>query len=251
MTILISNDHPTLLLKSKIQEVSSRFFNENGFSYFQYLRCYADGSIGLLTNNTGAMEYFSQVDNSPVVFSSFEDEQKNKPNYWFLWDEALPEEPVELVRKKFKIHNGLTWVRRSKNYYDMIAVGLPTEQSNAGTFYFNKLKVIEDFIFSFEKDNKDLIATMTRSPIALPPAHRDLNYDKLCLKNGRIVIPGRGQETYLTSQEITCLRLYFRGMSCKEIGILLDISMRTVETYLFRIKQRTGFYSLSHLERFL
>lgn len=85
MVILIRPDHPTLLLKNKIAEISNNFLSTFGFNYFQYLRCYADGSVGLLTNNTGLTECFQQIENAPVIFSSFEQEQEqeNAHTYWF------------------------------------------------------------------------------------------------------------------------------------------------------------------------
>lgn len=239
MSLLICQDHPTFLLKEKIQEVSQHFLMSFGLSYFQYLRCYADGSIGLLTNNTSIFEYFKHLKNTPVVFSSFTNEHAKNHSYWFLWDEALPESPVEIVRQKFKVHNGLTLIRRYKNYYDMIAVGLSYEQENAGSFYLNKLKAIEEFIGEFDRDNKSLLEIMNKNPIALPAPYRDVNYQKMCLS--QIAIIGKYGQTYLTSQELAVLNWLVRGATYKEIAQLLKISARTVETYLQRIKQRTGY----------
>ena len=251
MPIPIATDHPTLALKHQVHEISKNFLTDYGFNYFQHLRCYADGSISLLTNNTGLFEYFQEVRNAPVVYSSFNEEDKNAHSYWFLWDEALPEFPVELARKRFGIHNGLTLVRRSRSYYDMIAVGLPYEQANPGSFYLNKLKAIEQFIDDFDKDNKDLIALVARNPIALPEQYRDSNYKNICLTDGKITVTGATGQTYLTSQELASLRLLFQGASYKEIGQYLTISPRTVETYLQRIKLRTGYASREELQRML
>jgi DNA-binding CsgD family transcriptional regulator len=251
MSIPITRDHPTLTLKDKVHEISKNFLTDFGFSYFQYLRCFADGSISLLTNNTGLFEHFQEVQNAPVVYSSFNEEDKNAHSYWFLWDEALPAYPVELARKRFHIHNGLTLVRRSKNYYDMIAVALPYEHANPGSFYLNKLKAIEQFIDNFDKDNKDLIGLVTKNPIALPEQYRDSNYKNICLTNGKVTVNGMNGVTYLTHQELASLRLLFQGASYKEIGQFLSISSRTVETYVQRVKLRTGFTSRDQLQRML
>jgi DNA-binding CsgD family transcriptional regulator len=251
MPVNLPLDHPTLVLRNKIQELSQNFLTTFGFNYFQYLRCYADGSAGLLTNNTGLMEYFQHVDNSPVIFSSFSEDHKNLASYWFLWDEELPSGPVQLAREKFQVCNGLTLVRRSKTYYDMIAVALPKDPINAGSFYLNKLKAIEQFISQFDKDNKDLIAVMDKNPLALPPAYRDLNYEKICLSNGRIEVQGKKEKTYITAQELACLRWLIQGASYKEIAYLLELSPRTVETYLDRVKLRTGHRSRFALEHML
>lgn len=251
MSVRISLDHPIFTLKNKIQELSNDFLTNFGFNYFQYLRCFSDGSIGLLTNNTGLIEYFEHIDNSPVVFSSFSGEHENAHSYWFLWDEALPEFPVSLAREKFNFHNGITLVRRSKNYYDMIAVALPKEQANTGSFYLNKLKVIEQYINDFDKQNKDLISLMNENRVLLPFKYRDVNYETLCLVKGRINFHGKYGLTYITSQELSCLRLLFQGYSYKETALFINLSPRTVETYIHRIKQRTGFLVLSEIERAL
>ena len=251
MAVQLSLDNPAFTLKDKIQELNNNFFSTFGFNYFQYLRCYADGSIGLLTNHTGLVEYLQHIDDSPVIFSSFEDEHESAHSYWFLWDEALPEFPVGLAREKFNIRNGITFVRRSKSYYDMIAVGLAVEQENAGSFYLNKLKIIEQHINDFDKQNRDLIQLMNENRILLPKPYRDVNYEDLCLVNGQVSIHGKKGPTYITSQELSCIRLLLQGYSYKEIAHLLGLSPRTVETYMARIKQRTGFASRYEIGRVL
>lgn len=251
MTLHIPLDHPILTVRTKVQEVSKNFLANFGFSYFQYLRCFADGSFGLLTNNTGLMEYFQHVNHSPVIFSSFKNEHEKAHSYWFLWDEELSASPVQLAREKFNIRNGLTLVRRAKNYYDMIAVGLPYEPDNPGSFYLNKLKAIDQFINNFDIDNKDLIELMNKNSILLPEAYRDVNYKDICLSKGKLIVPGKYGETYITAQELAVLRLLFQGAANKKIAQMLKISPRTVETYMLRVKQRTGFSTRLELERMM
>lgn len=252
MPIEIDLAHPLFTLKHRVQEASSTLLDSCGFNYFQYLRCYADGSMNCLTNNTGLFEYAQEYHNQPIIYSSFEEEHANKPYYWFLWDEALPPTaPVQLAREKFNFHNGLTLVRRTKNYYDMIAVALPYEHSNPGSFYLNKINTIEQFIYDFDKRNKDLLEIMDKSAITLPKAYRDVNYQEMCLTQGKIKTQGKGGMTYLTTQEFACLRLVVKGFSYKHIAQMLEISPRTVETYLSRVKQRTGYTSWPELERII
>lgn len=252
MPIEIVQDHPIFTLKDKVQEASRSLLEIFGFNYFQYLRCYADGSMNCLTNNPGLFEYVKEYNDQPIVFSSYEEEHENTPFYWFLWDEALPPTaPLQLAREKFNFHNGLTLVRRTKNYYDMIAVALPYEHANPGSFYLNKIKIIEQLIYDFDKQNKDLLHLLNKTAIALPQAYRDVNYQDLCLSQGKVNVRGKIGMTYLTSQELVCLRFVFQGFSYKQISQMLEISPRTVETYLLRIKQRTGYTTYFELERCL
>lgn len=251
MGFKLNNDHPTFLLTNKIQEISNNFLNQFGFNYFQYLRCYNDGSFSLLTNHIGLLEFVQQFEHSPVIYSSLASENKNAHSFWFLWDESLPKYPVEIARKKFNLHNGLTLVKRCKTYYDMIAVALAKEQANPALFYMNKLKAIEFYIRNFEIDNQDLIKLITKNPIALLEAQRDVNYKHLCLSNGKIEVLGKHGKSYITTQELTCLRLKLQGTSYKEMAQTLNLSVRTIETYINRVKERTGYETHLALEHML
>jgi DNA-binding CsgD family transcriptional regulator len=240
MAVSISRNHSIFQLKDKVQEISNELKTNFGFSYFQYLRCYNDGSAGLLLNDTNLTEYFwNQPTNIPLIYSSFREEHETRHSYWFLWDEELPEYPVNLARNQFNICNGLTLVRRSRDYYDMIAVAMPSNLANAGSFYLNKLPAIEQFIIKFDKNEKELISNMHKDRIHLPDPHRDKNYQKICLNSRHLEIQSKHGITYITSQELACIRLLCSGLSYKETAHILDISPRSVETYLSRAKIRT------------
>jgi DNA-binding CsgD family transcriptional regulator len=243
----ISRDHPTLQMKGKIQAIVAPFLKQHGFNYFQYLRCFNDGSCSTLTNHTGLFEVLPDYSDKPVIFSSFTQEHEKLHSYWFLWDEELPAFPVQLAKDKFNLHNGITLVRRSKNYYDMIAVALPAARSNIASFYLTKQKAIESFIQTFDQNHQDLLQFIGKNPLVLPPDNRDVNYQKICLPNGRIQVTGNHGLSYITAQELACVRLLLQGATSKQIGKMLNISHRTVETYLLRVKQRTGVSSKTGL----
>ncbi len=45
---------------------------------------------------------------------------------------------------------------------------------------------------------------------------------------------------YLTQREAECISLAMQGMTMKMIGLHLDLSPRTIEYYLKRVKERMG-----------
>jgi hypothetical protein len=251
MALKIDTTHPIFSLKNKVYEVSKEFLTAFNFNYFQYLRCFEDGSINCLTNDTRLFEYMQSVDNIPVVYSSYDNTPEQEHTYWFLWDEALPSMPVQLAKEKCQLHHGITLVKRHKKYYDMIAVALAEEHPNPHSFYLNKLKIIERFIFEFELNNRDLMQLLNQHPIALPTTYRDVNYQSICLPQGRIAVTGKTGQTYVTAQELACLRLLLQGATHKQVAQSLNISYRTVDTYVFRIRQRSGFSAWSDIERML
>lgn len=56
---------------------------------------------------------------------------------------------------------------------------------------------------------------MDKSAIALPEAYRNVNYQYVCLREGKIEAIGKTGVTYLTTQELVCLRFFLQGASYK------------------------------------
>lgn len=91
MPVIIPPNHPTFKLKAWVTSQCKDFFSQTGLSYFQHMRCFDDGSISLLTNNTSLLEEFNKINNQPVVFSAL---NQKEHSYWFSWDKELPDYPV-------------------------------------------------------------------------------------------------------------------------------------------------------------
>ena len=63
----------------------------------------------------------------------------------------------------------------------------------------------------------------------------------------RYYVGGVTSDTYLTLQEVECLRWYIHGKNIPEIAIILDRSPRTVETHLEHIKHKTNCFGRTQL----
>jgi DNA-binding CsgD family transcriptional regulator len=238
--MFISSDHPIFQLEKQMEKICQPFLQAHGLNYFQYGRCYADGSVALLLNKTSLLRHFIELDYSS--FSSYKEENHRQLSYWFLWDEELPWLPVQIAREDHQLHHGITFLRRSLNYYDMIGFAMPEERSNASSYYLSKLKVFEYFISFFEKKYNELLTKATNNPVQVPEINRDRNYLELCLKNlKQVPVIGATGPTYVTAQELSCLQLWLQGVKGKEMTYKLSLSPKTIETYLARIKSRSGF----------
>jgi DNA-binding CsgD family transcriptional regulator len=240
MSYIIDRNHPVYTLSSIIQEICDLFFKAYNFSYFQYLRCYPDGSISILINRTDLFESFVQH-NYPTL-SSIDNQTMLKQNYFFFWDEALPTVPVTMAREQHQLYHGMTWVRRYKNHYDMIGFAMPAEKRNIHAFYLNHHSILKQFVDDFEHQTHHLQKLVEKNKIYPPPYLHDANCQKLCLPNNRkkIYISTQDINTHLTNQEFFTLQLLSEDKSFKEIAQILDISHRTTETYIDRIRVRTG-----------
>ncbi|MBY0462322.1 MAG: helix-turn-helix transcriptional regulator [Alphaproteobacteria bacterium] len=251
MPFNLEHNHPTLQLKDQIENVCQSFLDSHNLSYFQFLRCYDDGSFSLLINKTEAFLYF--LENDFPILSSFQEEHTRYASYTFTWDEELPFLPVQIVKEKFDMHHGITLVKRQKNFYDMVGFAMKSTRSNPMSYYFNHLKTMENFGDDFLRKNSKQVKIVENKKI-LPPIHmQDKNHKKMCLpnKSSKCQVKGFNGPTYLTHQEIFCLQLLNEGKSYKQIAEHLSISSRTVETYFNRIKDRTGSSSSTDLTKLL
>lgn len=231
-------DHQIFNSSQDMEAICSSFFASSGLSYFQYYRCYDDGSVFALLNNTKTLKRFIELDFPSM--SSFKESDRNKDSYWFMWDEELPWLPVQIGREN-GVHHGLSYIRRTQNYFDMIGFGMSSEVSNAGSYYMSNIDKLKGFVAYFEKEHGEIIKHAQENKLIFRENNRDINYSDLCLgKNHRFEIKTSYGISYLTPQELFSLRLRNQGLSYKDIGRVLEISPRSVETYLQRIKLRTG-----------
>lgn len=241
MVFKIDSSHPVFTSAQFIQEHSCETLEKLKINYFQYVRCYADGSFTLLTNSTKVLEELIQL--KYPTLSHYDEALEKTPTYNFLWEETLPEKPVRDVREKYNFHNGLTIMQRHQKYYDMIGFAMPAEISNKNTFYLNYLNILKEFAEDFMKERQELFRHLDDHRILPPEEYKDPNRHILCLpKTGEIsdLIP-------LSKQETECLNLLKKGYTYKHIALKLNISPRTVETYIYRIKEKTGLTSKQDL----
>ncbi|MDF1678838.1 MAG: LuxR C-terminal-related transcriptional regulator [Legionellaceae bacterium] len=247
----IESSHPLFTTQAVVAQACSKLFRQFNLSYFQYLRCYDDGSFSLLCNDLRLITYLMQPENArlvkdePALYSAFDESNQHKQQFWFSWDESLPEFPVQLAKQKFHIHNGITLMRREKHHYDMIGFAMPNPIQNTFGYYANILGELEHFIDTFEQHEATHIQTVEHHRILVPTHHKDPNRFDLCLKKGRLDITNDEIDSYITLQELHCLRQFNQGTPIKSIAKKLHISPRTVETYLQRVKYRTGL-TLNH-----
>ena len=248
MNLQLDSSHSMFGHALQVDHFFSDFAKSQELSYFQFARYYADGSALFLMSRVDLLQKFCDL--GWGSFSSLRDENKSKCSYSFFWDEDLPFEPVSLARSHSSMYHGMTIVRRSQNFYDMIAFARNQPCANPGGYYLTRMGALKDFALSFEKTFKDVIKDPAPHLIKPPPHQQDPNCPFICLGNRNISLQGNQGSTHLTPRELECLQLWAHDLTLKEIGNQLGISPRTVETLFARSRNRTGL-TLTQLSRML
>ncbi|MBY0281440.1 MAG: helix-turn-helix transcriptional regulator [Alphaproteobacteria bacterium] len=122
-------------------------------------------------------------------------------------------------------------------------------------FYINNLNVLREFIFYFKRKAANIIDTSDPSKLIVsknknPTFNIDSRFVKnFSLKSNLQTFSFKGKLLNITfsNRETACLYQLTTGKTSKEIGKLLGISPRTVESYINNVKEKTGYRNKSEL----
>lgn len=227
------------------RELSSKFLSKHGLNYFQYARSYKDGTHIPLVTHLDFVE--KRMQSKRGVCSSLEGEQIDKQTYVFLWNANLPDVDTNMARD-FDLDNGICFVERFPDYYNLVAFAAPSKETKIVNFYLNNLQTLKEFISEYSFKAQDLISESKRHAIPLDSEMQDTNADKLFWKKSKGIPFKHGDiSTELSLREYECLKYCAYGETLQGIAERLQLSPRTVETYLDRTKSKLGLLRKSEL----
>ncbi len=228
-----------------INELSAPFLKRHKLNYFQYCRVYNDGGVIPLSNRQDFLQ--ARCQNKRRVLSSLNGEQIDQQHYVFLWNGNLPDEDTGMARE-YDIDNGLCFVERFQSHYHLIAFGAASQEKGTLDFYLNKMNILKQFIQEFESKAQTFLKEAEQQRIFLPDEYQDVNRQRLFWKHDHgIPVIHNGIRCELSIREWQCLEACARGKTMQNIAQDLHLSIRTVETYLNRVKSKVGLEKKSEL----
>lgn len=257
MVYVIDRNHVALSASRDVREICGPLFDNLGFNYFNYSRLFDDFSHTSLTSNPNWADFFYQHDYKNKFLYS-ENIVNMVGDYRFLlWSDFKQNSLIKNLNDYFDTDHGIIILEKGVGYTDFYSFAFPSSCNNS-TYFLNNFHLLENFIHYFRERACKLIntANSNRIYISEPKNKETMNFgflNKIRKKNLSINInPEKFLENnnvsryytkefdfYLTKREIQCLKLYACGYSTKQIGQILKISHRTVETHLISIKQKS------------
>lgn len=252
MAIKLSS-YPFLEHASDVSRITAPILEKFDLNYFQYLTVFKDGSFTFICNQPQytefVLEFAYREREKQVVFSQPpQGEKLNANRYYFLWEPSLPRAPIQMAND-FGIYHGMTFVERFPDRYNMVAFASPHSTPKVVNTYLNHLAELEAFIQRFELDQKALIDRSNHNPFKLHLAQQDVFLENMLLPKD--IDPSNvlfnANKGHITQQEKNCLHLLANGHTHKSIAKILNLSPRTVESYLNRVKARFALRCKSEL----
>ncbi|HBN22318.1 MAG TPA: hypothetical protein DD412_03685 [Holosporales bacterium] len=152
--------------------------------------------------------------------------------------------------------HGICLYRTTKHHKEGWAFCGSKEREDLPNFYINNTDLLLKFIVYFKSmaediidvsDERKLIDITFSEQTAYPKAdfHEISTAFKKALEKSRYCLESPKGQFWLTAREIDCLRLKNQGLSAKMIARELDISHRTVESFLDNVKSKSPLSSLN------
>lgn len=250
-----------LSISKRLKDLTASLFQTFELTTFGYKRVFTDGKYLFFSTNQSWVEYhiknihnhghfFVHAMNHALVSDGF---------YRVLW----PVKPIDHFLEALHhlgMWNGLNFYKKQSDSIELWTFSTSPEKYQDPNSYLSIITYLERFIGYFNVvaadildpiDDKKLALCKDSSTIFAPPSSPILDPPlKTFLTETTITnIPvyGRSGLCYLSRQESVCLSLLAQGKSAKEIARLLNLSPRTVESYLATIKLKTGQPSKSSL----
>lgn len=254
------DSHPFLTTSSDIKEICKPLFEGFGISYFRYTKIFRKGGcIWLCTNNEWLSHY---VDMGYYHDGMSEQNIDQYSSGVFVWQPAN-NAVLKDAQQNFNIDHGVTIIDQSKDYCEMYHFATRQENHAITNFYINHQDILRHFILYFKDKAHKLITSLNKSKIILPISRKIKTLDSHefakspSLQNKhkffesttcqQFHLGGAYNNVYLTKREAECIAWLCKGKTADEIGIILNISRRTVINHLHHIKEKTACHSMSQL----
>ncbi|MBS0635449.1 MAG: helix-turn-helix transcriptional regulator [Verrucomicrobia bacterium] len=231
----------------EINRICKPFLDKHDIANFYYIRLTKKGELVFLTNNVPyAMDYWGEELPTRTGWNEVGQEVQK---YTILWEDWKLDKEIADFTKASRCFDGFTFANR---YYDVIqAVTIfrkyPVE--NPANYYLQHKDDLQSWIKNFEFMQRNLIGHAIDNPMHLPQEYF-ASEEKTFYPERSIECRYKNIQSTLTFRELDCLALHAKGFSWPQIGTMLDLSVRTVETHLNSIKNRFGLSSrddLAHL----
>jgi DNA-binding CsgD family transcriptional regulator len=226
-----------------------------------YERIYFDGStINIASDHDWTKFYFEKIASGSYTTQSVSEYYFAKPG--FSLSALMPKNQLWLdAQHQFGHGNGVTLIEDHCSFREVIGFYSTSQNAAINDFYMNNLSTIkqlkqyfvleassviqdleQDRLISFYKtyDDQEKIVNPRKGISLTNYLNNTLCKKKLVTDHVLITNKKTGLPICLTPQRGKCLLYLTQGKSSKEIARLMDLSRRTVEHYLAKLRYELG-----------
>lgn len=245
-----NNNHAALAynqtIHQQLMDICSPLFLRSYIKSFRYFRLFKDGSyLNLSTNNDWLYSRMTKIHNNGLIFQSALCSAVSDDYTFFIWPNDPDADEVTNLFYDFNIWNGLSVYKRDSISVETWSFGATKDHTNLANYYINNMCLIKDFVKDFNTKGLPLIDVCDTKKLAHFKETTILDEEKNepILFNSQSNQPKSSfndKEVTFTFRELQCISMISRGKTYKEIATFLELSPRTVESYIQDAKNKLG-----------
>lgn len=235
-----------------------------GIQIFGYRKFFLDGTSFNTSSNFELTKAIQEKFNDKII-SNYEEEVecalKSEKHFALRVGKPNSQDVLLSMLYDMNVWNTLSLYRKNGDSLEGFYFTSTRENYRIVEEYINNIELFERFTLYFKDKFADILSVedvkkasvSTVSP-AIFEEKNEAASQREPYKNflsdtpiHKLFLNINGKEVKLSMQEFKCLAWLGRGKSVKEIGRIMELSPRTVESYIENAKQKTKAHSRSHL----
>lgn len=239
--------YPGIRHADDITQIVNEYFNQIELSYFGHVTVWPEGKYSITCMKHDWPIEIVTSDLPPATYTRYH-QITNKfifPN--MNQDNILgyPDGALKLAKDKYKILNPMLITRKYGDHNE--AYGFDLHSERPYEFYLNNLDFFENFIHYYKDRASKIIHAANQHCILINKKYHKAMQNSATHSNQqdhinsiktlkKYYVQYKNSDILLSEKEYHCLSLLAHGKKGKAIASELNISLRTVETYIDRIK---------------
>ncbi|MBY0500647.1 MAG: helix-turn-helix transcriptional regulator [Alphaproteobacteria bacterium] len=239
-------------IEDRLKQICAPLFNNFKITTFAYLKFLEDGKILHITTNHDWLTFYTK-NNLFNDVNRYINEINNIPENgigYYLRTSAVSNNFNEVL-EKFGLWHGMSIYMRYPKYTESWCFATLSDNHQISDLYLNHMNILEHFILYFKSKAFDLISHSDKNKLLSTNAHsfeliankpideRIQNFFENT-KIDTINLENLSTKFSISRRQAECIHHLAHGKSIKEIAKLLNLSPRTVESYIAIIKTKIG-----------
>jgi DNA-binding CsgD family transcriptional regulator len=233
-------------MQREMVELCEPFLARLNLTFFAQIRYYQNGTLSVLSNNMGWLDYWEQQKYKSYVLLP---ERRVKLGQFYIcpWQEFFigDKEVLKTIidaRELGNFDHALMITTVHHGYFESFAFGAHPNNDRAMTIYFNYIEQFLSYTQEFKLQAKNLIKQAEANRLILP---KNLQADNLSLLSNELKIIH--DNIKITSKEWEALKYLCEFHSMKRVALHLRKSPRTIEMHINNLRHKLGYRSKDEL----
>lgn len=261
------SNHIAITSHQDITAICQPLFDITAVTYFDFFREYDDKSRIWLSSDPLWTNYLYNKDYVNIT-EFVETEDVFIPSGCYTWsslvercnsryERQLYTEKLTDAYNHFSVRNGIAFIENGIGYREFFNFGTRHKAINIIDNYLTNRSLFERFLFYFKQEAATLISKADKQRIIYPinnavKPNSNLifpeQYNKQEFKINKYFLSGKHRNIYLTKQQFKCAVLLLQGHRIKSIAYIMDISARTVEEYINKVKDKLQCHTVEEMK---